>query len=294
MAILLNKDTKVLVQGITGKEGRFHTKLMLDYGTRIVAGVTPGKGGESVEGIPVFDTVEEAVEKTSASASIIFVPAHFAFEAAIEGIEAELELMVIITDGIPVLDMIKIMSCCSCRGKKTTIIGPNCPGIIIPGESKLGIMPGHIFTPGEVAVLSRSGTLTYEVVDQLTKAGIGQSVCIGVGGDPIVGSKFAELLPLLKADTATKAVVIIGEIGGEDEEEAAEVLKQLNLPATAFIAGKTAPPGKRMGHAGAIISGRKGTAEAKIRAFQKANIPVADSIPQLVDLTKEILNYNKN
>jgi succinyl-CoA synthetase alpha subunit len=287
MSILINNDTKVIVQGITGKEGQFHTRQMLDYGTKIVAGVTPHKGGSEVQGLPVFDTVEQAVLKTKAEASIIFVPALSCADAIFEAIDSGIKIIVCITEGIPVHDMVKVIR--MANYKNVTLIGPNSPGLISVGEAKLGIMPGNIFTPGPVALLSRSGTLTYQVVDELTKAGLGQTSCIGVGGDPLIGTPFIKLLPLLKKDKATKAVVIIGEIGGSDEEEAAAYLAEHKLPAVAFVAGRTAPEGKKMGHAGAIISGGKGTAEAKVEAFNRAKVPVATSTSDIITKLKKIL-----
>ncbi|NLG70068.1 MAG: succinate--CoA ligase subunit alpha, partial [Firmicutes bacterium] len=277
MAILVDRGTRLLVQGITGREGAFHTARMLEYGTQVVGGVTPGKGGSTVEGVPVFDTVQEARAATGANASIIFVPAGFAADAALEAIEAWLELVVIITDGIPVQDMLQVVARARQRG--TRLIGPNCPGLISPGEALVGILPGRVFTPGPVGLVSRSGTLTYEVVHLLSQAGIGQSTCVGVGGDPIVGTRFVDVLARFEEDPATRAVVLIGEIGGTDEEEAAAFIRErVTKPVVAFISGRTAPPGKRMGHAGAIISGRLGTPQSKVEALRAAHVPVADSI----------------
>lgn len=275
MAVLLTKKTRLLVQGVTGHQGRFHTRAMLDYGTRVVAGVTPGKGGAKVEGIPVFDGVEEAVARKKADASIVFVPAPHAKDAVIEAIEAGLKLIVVITERIPFHDALEFMP--YARTKGCTIIGPNGPGIISPGQSKAGIMPSHIFAPGDVGVVSRSGTLTYEIVNAMTQAGFGQSTCIGIGGDPIIGTNTLEALALFQKDRATRRIVVVGEIGGTAEEEAAEfVKKNVTKPAVAYVAGRTAPPGKRMGHAGAIIQAGKGTAESKVKAFEEAGVPVAE------------------
>jgi len=274
MSILVNKDTRLLVQGITGREGEFHTRRMLEYGTNIVGGVTPGKGGETVAGVPVFNTVRQAKEATAANASIIYVPAPFAADAILEAAEASIPLIVCITEGIPVLDMIKVYHKVKQLGVR--LIGPNCPGVISPEECKVGIMPGHIHKKGPVGVISRSGTLTYEVVWELTQRGYGQSTCVGIGGDPIIGTSFVDCLALFEADPETRAIVIIGEIGGTDEEEAAEFIKRhVTKPVVGFIAGETAPEGKRMGHAGAIISGGKGTAQAKVAALTAAGVIVA-------------------
>ncbi len=289
MAILVDNNTKVVVQGITGREGSFHTKQMLNYGTDLCAGVTPGKGGQEVERVPVFNTVKEAVEKTGANASCIFVPPAFAPDAIMEASSAGIRVVVCITEGIPVLDMIKVMRFIRDRG--TVLIGPNCPGIISPGKTKVGIMPGHIHKEGTIGVISRSGTLTYEVVDQLTKAGLGQSTCIGIGGDPIVGVSFIDMLERFKEDDQTEAVVLIGEIGGRAEEQAAEYIKRgYPKPVIAFIAGRTAPPGKRMGHAGAIISGGMGKAEDKIRALEDAGITVVKDLGAVGETVKEIIS----
>ncbi|MBN2489243.1 MAG: succinate--CoA ligase subunit alpha [Planctomycetes bacterium] len=276
MSILIDADTRVLVQGITGGEGTFHTRQMVAYGTRVVAGVTPGKGGRTHEGIPVFDTVDQAVERTGASAAVLFVPPAFAADAILEAIDAGVALVVTITEGIPALDMVRVKA--ALAGSKTRMIGPNCPGVITPGQCKIGIMPGDIHRPGAIGVVSRSGTLTYEAVSQLTALGLGQSTCIGIGGDPIPGTSFVDLLELFEADAGTEAVVLIGEIGGTAEEEAADYIRgHMTKPAAAFVAGQTAPPGKRMGHAGAIIAGGKGTAAEKIQALEAAGVAVARS-----------------
>ncbi|WP_456275512.1 succinate--CoA ligase subunit alpha [Bacillus sp. AK128] len=276
MSVFVNKDTKVIVQGITGSTAAFHTKQMLEYGTKIVGGVTPGKGGTEVEGVPVFNTVSEAVAKTGASVSVIYVPAAFAADAIMEGVDAELDLVICITEHIPVLDMTKVKR--YMEGKKTRLVGPNCPGVITPDECKIGIMPGYIHTKGHVGVVSRSGTLTYEAVHQLTQAGIGQSTAVGIGGDPVNGTNFIDVLKAFNEDEDTYAVIMIGEIGGTAEEEAAEWVKaNMTKPVVGFIGGRTAPPGKRMGHAGAIISGGKGTADEKIRVMNECGIQVADT-----------------
>ncbi|PID22617.1 succinate--CoA ligase subunit alpha [Sporosarcina sp. P3] len=276
MSIYVNKDTKVIVQGITGSTALFHTQQMLEYGTKIVAGVTPGKGGQTVEGVPVFDTVEEAVKETGATVSIIYVPAPFAADAIMEGVDAELEMTICITEHIPVLDMIKVKR--YMEGKNTRLIGPNCPGVITADETKIGIMPGYIHTKGHVGVVSRSGTLTYEAVHQLTQEGIGQTTAVGIGGDPVNGTNFIDVLKAFNEDPETYAVVMIGEIGGTAEEEAATWIKEnMTKPVVGFIGGQTAPEGKRMGHAGAIISGGKGTAADKIKALQAADVQVAET-----------------
>jgi succinyl-CoA synthetase alpha subunit len=276
MGVLVGKNTRVVVQGITGRDGRFHALQMKEYGTKVVAGVTPGKGGEAVDGIPVFNSVEEAVKKTRANASVIYVPSFAAADAIYEACDAGIEVIVCISEGIPTLDMVKIVA--YLKRSKARLIGPNCPGIITPGEAKVGIMPARIHAPGPVGVVSRSGTLTYEVVYHLSRRGIGQSTCMGIGGDPIIGTNFIDALTLFEADPKTKAVVLIGEIGGTDEEEAAKfVKKHVTKPVVAFVAGITAPPGKRMGHAGAIIAGGTGTAKEKIEAFRAAGIPVAET-----------------
>ena len=276
MAIWLKEDCRLVVQGITGKEGKFHALGCRDYGTQVVAGVTPGKGGETVEGIPVFDSVAEARKSTGANASMVFVPPPFAADAIMESADAGIELIVAITEGVPVNDMLKVKAFLADR--KVRLIGPNCPGIISPGKAKIGIMPGHIHRPGKVGVVSRSGTLTYEAVWQLTGLGLGQSTCIGIGGDPVNGTSFLDVLKAFAADPETEAIIMIGEIGGSAEEEAAEWVKaNLKKPVVGFIAGRTAPPGRRMGHAGAIVSGGKGTATAKMEAMRAAGIQVCDS-----------------
>ncbi|MBP3040394.1 succinate--CoA ligase subunit alpha [Bacillaceae bacterium Marseille-Q3522] len=276
MSVFINKDTKVIVQGITGSTAIFHTKQMLEYGTKIVAGVTPGKGGQEVEGVPVYDTVSEAKEATGANASVIYVPAPFAADAILEAVDAELDLVICITEHIPVLDMVKVKR--YMEGKKTRLIGPNCPGVIVPDECKIGIMPGYIHTKGHVGVVSRSGTLTYEAVHQLSQNGIGQTAAVGIGGDPVNGTNFIDVLKAFHEDPETYAVIMIGEIGGTAEEEAAKWVKEnMTKPVVGFIGGRTAPPGKRMGHAGAIISGGKGTADEKIRIMNKFGIKVAET-----------------
>lgn len=285
MGIIVGENTRALVQGITGAQGSFHTKLMLDYGTKIAAGVTPGKGGSEVYGVPVYDTVREAVRKHEVDASIIFVPARFALDATLEVLEEEIKTVVLITEHIPIKDSIRLMA--YAEEQKSTIIGPNTPGIITPEECKLGIMPAHIFSKGNVGVASRSGTLTYEVASELTRHGFGQSTCFGLGGDPIVGLSFVDALKLYKDDQHTQAVVLLGEIGGEAEERAARYISSTDYdkPVVAFIAGRTAPPGKRMGHAGAIVIGHSGTAQSKINALKAAKVQVAtkpSEIPRLL------------
>jgi succinyl-CoA synthetase alpha subunit len=276
MSILINKNTRVICQGITGKVGQFHTKGCKEYGTQMVGGVTPGKAGESVEGVPVFDTVADAVKQTGANATMIFVPPAFTADAILEAIDAGIKVVIAITEGVPVLDMVRVYDLL--KRSNSTLIGPNCPGVITPEECKIGIMPGYIHKKGPVGVMSRSGTLTYEAVWQLTSLGLGQSTCVGLGGDPIVGTSFIDLLKLYEADPATEAIMIMGEIGGTAEEEAAAYVKEhVTKPVAAFIAGRAAPPGKRMGHAGAIISGGKGTATEKVAALEAAGIVVAES-----------------
>lgn len=290
MSILVNKNTRLIVQGITGRDGGFHTSKMKAYGTNIVGGVSPGKGGQTVEGIPVFNTVEDAVKATQANTSIIFVPASVAADSILEAAEAGIELVIAITEGIPTLDMVKVMPYLKKRGTK--LIGPNCPGLITPDEALIGILPGNIFKKGNVGLISRSGTLTYEMVNQLTNNGIGQSTCVGIGGDPVAGLYFQELLQLYEDDPETDAVVLIGEIGGDAEEKAAEYIKNhLTKPVVAFIAGQSAPPGKRMGHAGAIISSGSGTAAEKIAAFEAAGVPVARKPEDIPMLIKRALQY---
>ena len=276
MSILVNKDSKIVVQGITGNEGMFHARQCIAYGTRVVAGVTPGKGGQKMDEVPVFNTVDAAVRGAGANVSLIFVPPPFAADAIMEAVDAGVDLVVCITEGIPTLDMLKVKA--FMKGKNSRLVGPNCPGVITPDEAKVGIMPGFIHKKGSIGVISRSGTLTYEAVKQLTERGLGQSTCIGIGGDPIIGSQFIDLLALFEKDPETEAVVMIGEIGGTAEEEAAEFVKQnMTKPVIGFIAGQTAPPGRRMGHAGAIIAGGKGTAAEKMAAMSAAGIHVVKS-----------------
>ncbi|MEM3090614.1 MAG: succinate--CoA ligase subunit alpha [Candidatus Bathyarchaeia archaeon] len=289
MGVIVGKDTKAIVQGITGAQGSFHTKLMLEYGTRIVAGVTPGRGGTKVHNVPVYDTVEEALEHHQADASIIFVPAPFAADAALEALENGIKTVVIITEHIPVKDAINVMA--YAKQVNATIIGPNTPGIITPGECKLGIMPAHIFKPGGIGMISRSGTLTYEIAAGLTKKQMGQSTCVGLGGDPIVGLNFIDVLKLFESDPYTEGIALIGEIGGNLEELTAEyiVKERYPKPVVAFIAGRSAPPGKRMGHAGAIIMGKAGTAESKMEAFRKAGVEVAEKPGDVAILLEKLI-----
>jgi len=289
MSILVDKKTRLVVQGITGREGTFHALACRDYGTTVVAGVTPGKGGSRHEGVPVFDTVREAVAKEGANTALIFVPPAFAADAILEAIDAAVPLVVCITEGIPTLDMVRVAR--FLRGSGTRLIGPNCPGIISPGKAKVGIMPGHIHKRGKVGVVSRSGTLTYEAVGQLTRLGLGQSTCVGIGGDPIIGTTFVDCLSLFEDDSATHAILMIGEIGGTAEEEAAAFVKRhVSKPVVGYIAGQTAPPGRRMGHAGAIISGGKGTAAEKVTALRRAGIAVVKSPAEMGAAVKKALN----
>ncbi|HSK30725.1 MAG TPA: succinate--CoA ligase subunit alpha [Candidatus Limnocylindria bacterium] len=288
MSILVNKDTRVLTQGMTGATGQFHTKACKEYGTQMVAGVTPGKGGTSLEGIPIFDTVERAVRDTGANATVIYVPPPYAADAILEAADAGIPLIICITEGVPVRDMVKVKRFLA--GRSSQLLGPNCPGAITPGECKIGIMPGHIHKPGTIGVVSRSGTLTYEAVDQLTRLGMGQSTCVGIGGDPVHGFEFVDVLAMFNNDAGTEAVVMIGEIGGSAEEEAAAWIKAtMKKPVVGFIAGQTAPPGKRMGHAGAIISGGKGTAREKIAAMKTAGIHMASSPATIGQTMQEAL-----
>jgi len=289
MSVLVDDDTRVVVQGITGGEGKFHAEQMIEYGTNVVAGAVPGKGGQEVHGVPVYDTVERAAEEEDADASVVFVPPAFAGDAIFEALDAPIDLAVAITEGVPQQDMAKVNKRLS--EVDTRLIGPNCPGIITPGEAKLGILPGNIFSSGNVGFVSRSGTLTYQVVDSLTERGIGQTTAIGIGGDPIIGTDFVDALELFEADEDTEAVVMCGEIGGEDEEQAAKYISEyMDTPVTGFIAGRTAPPGKRMGHAGAIVSGSgAGTAESKIDALNDAGVPVGDTPEQVADYVEDLL-----
>jgi succinyl-CoA synthetase alpha subunit len=287
MAILVGKDTRLVVTGITGREGSAHATQMLEYGTPLVAGVTPGRGGQKfLDKVPVFDSVAEAVEKEGVNTAIIFVPPPFAADSIVEGAAAGLELVICITEGVPVLDTARAVKYIK-EGGKTRLIGPNCPGVMTPDEAKVGIMPASIFRRGNIGVVSRSGTLTYEVVDLVTKAGLGVSTCVGIGGDPIIGTTFVDVLKMFEADPQTEAVLMIGEIGGTDEETAAAYIKaEMTKPVFGFISGRSAPPGKRMGHAGAIISGTMGTPQAKVAAFEDAGVPVADTLAEMVDMAK--------
>ena len=284
MSILVGKNTRLIVQGITGREGEFHTRQMIDYGTKVVGGTSPGKGGEWAAGVPVFDTVKEVVDATGANTSVIFVPARFAPDAILEAADSGIALVICITEGIPVLDMIKVRAYLDTK-PGVRLIGPNCPGLITPGEAKVGILPGHITRPGHVGIVARSGTLTYEVIYALTNHGMGQSSCVGIGGDPINGTNFIDVLQMFEEDPLTDQVVLIGEIGGSDEERAADfIAAKMSKPVTAFIAGQTAPPGKRMGHAGAIIEGGAGTAEGKIAALEAVGVRVAKHPEEIPDL----------
>ena len=288
MSILVNKQTRVLTQGITGATGQFHTKACKEYGTQMVSGVTPGKGGTSFEGIPIFNTVSGAVAGTAANATVIYVPPPFAADAIMEAAEAGIPLIICITEGVPVRDMIRVKR--YLEGRKSQLLGPNCPGVITPGECKIGIMPGHIHRPGTIGVVSRSGTLTYEAVDQLTRLGMGQSSCVGIGGDPVHGFEFVDVLDLFNRDSGTEAVVMIGEIGGDAEEKAAEFIKKnVKKPVISFIAGITAPPGRRMGHAGAIISGGKGTATEKMKVLEAAGVKVVKNPAEIGNAVKKAL-----
>lgn len=288
MSILVNKSTRIITQGITGTTGQFHTKACKEYGTQMVAGVTPGKGGQDFEGIPIFNTVAQAKKVTGANTSVIYVPPPFASDAIMEAFDAKLDLVVCITEGIPILDMVKVKK--YMQGKQTRLIGPNCPGIITPGECKIGIMPGHIHKKGNIGIVSRSGTLTYEAVDQVTRMGLGQSTCIGIGGDPVNGTNFIDCLELFEKDPDTKAIIMIGEIGGSAEEEVAVFIKKnVSKPVVGFIAGMTAPPGKRMGHAGAIISGGVGGAKEKIEILESCGVAMAKSPAEIGSVLKTVL-----
>lgn len=288
MSILIDENTRLLVQGITGSEGSFHARKCIEYGTKVVAGVTPGKGGSSFDTVPVFNSVEQAVKETGANVSMIFVPPAFAADAIMEAADAGIHLVVCITDGIPTLDMVTVLS--YLKGKPTRLIGPNCPGLISPGKCKVGLMPGDIHRPGNVGVVSRSGTLTYEAVAQLTEQNIGQSTCIGVGGDPLIGTTFVDVLRLFEKDAQTKLVVLIGEIGGTAEQEASEVIKnEMSKPVISFIAGSTAPPGRRMGHAGAIITGSSGTAKEKLAALNAAGVAIASSPAEIGIVARKVM-----
>jgi succinyl-CoA synthetase alpha subunit len=290
MSILIDENTCVIVQGITGRDGGFHTQQMIEYGTKVMGGVTPGKGGQTAQGVPVFNTMREAVKATGANASVIFVPARLnAADAILEAADAGIELVICISENVPTEDMIKVNAVLKARGK-TRLIGPNCPGLISPGKCKIGIIPGSIFTPGPVGLVSRSGTLTYEIADELTRAGMGQSSGVGIGGDPMIGTTFVDVLPLFEADPQTQVIVMVGEIGGSDEEQGAAYIKaHVTKPVVGFIGGRTAPPGKRMGHAGAIISGTSGTPQAKVAAMLDAGVPVADTTHDIPELVRQAL-----
>lgn len=288
MSILVSKDTRLLVQGITGKEGSFQTRRCIEYGTNVVAGVTPGRGGDTAEGVPVFDTVREAVSKTDANVALIFVPAPFSADAVLEAAYSEVPVIICITEGVPTLDMVRVRR--YLQGSPLKLIGPNCPGVITPGEARVGIMPGHVFSPGRVGVISRSGTLVYEAVDQLTSRGIGQSTCVGVGGDPVIGTTQVDALRMFNDDPGTDAVILIGEIGGLAEQQSAEfIAKEMRKPVIAFVGGASAPPGRRMGHAGAIIVGEAGTAVAKKAALKAAGATIVDSPADIGEVTAQVL-----
>ena len=292
MSILVKENTKVICQGITGKQGTFHTRQALAYGTKMMGGVTPGKGGEKMDGLPIFNRVSEAVKETGANASVIYVPAPYAADAIMEAGDAEVELIVCITEGIPVLDMVAAKGYLA--GKKSRLVGPNCPGVISPGKCKIGIMPGYIHKPGNIGLISRSGTLTYEAVDQLTRLGLGQSTCVGIGGDPIIGSSFVDILELFSVDPETEAVILIGEIGGEAEEEAADYIRtRFRKPVVAFIAGQNAPPGRRMGHAGAVVSGGRGSAKGKMEALRSAGAAVVENPAEMGLTMQRVLQKRK-
>lgn len=292
MSILVDENTKVICQGITGKQGMFHTRQAVAYGTKMVGGVTPGKGGEKMDGLPVFHTVSEAVKETGANASVIYVPAPYAADSIMEAADAGVELVVCITEGIPVLDMVAVKE--SLRGKKSRMLGPNCPGVITPAKCKIGIMPGYIYQPGAVGVISRSGTLTYEIADQLTRLGLGQSTCVGIGGDPIIGLSFVDVLKLFSQDPQTEAVLMVGEIGGTAEEEAADYIRDhFSKPVVAFIAGQNAPPGRRMGHAGAVITGGKGSARGKMDALRSAGATVVENPADMGLTMQRVLQERK-
>ncbi|MCW5939036.1 MAG: succinate--CoA ligase subunit alpha [Fimbriimonadaceae bacterium] len=289
MAVLVDRNTRLVVAGMTGREGSFHTQQMIDYGTQVVAGVTPGKGGTTHLGVPVFNTMREAVEATQADASVIFVPAPFAADSVLEAEAAGIRFVTLITEGVPILDSMKVVNRLRTNGR-TRLLGGNCAGIITPGQCKIGIMPGHIFAPGPVGMVSRSGTLTYEIVWELTRAGLGQTTCVGIGGDPVPGTRFIDVLRMFEEDPETKAVVMIGEIGGTDEETAAEYIKTMSKPVVGFISGRTAPPGKRMGHAGAIVSGNLGTAQSKVDAMLAAGATIADRTSEVPGLVSAALS----
>jgi succinyl-CoA synthetase alpha subunit len=295
MSVLIDENTRVLVQGITGRDGAFHTQQMIEYGTKVVGGVTPGKGGQVAQGVPVYNFMRDAVKETGANASVIFVPARLnAADCIVEAARAGIELVICISENVPNEDMIRVNAILKSLGT-ARLIGPNCPGLISPGKSKIGIIPGMIFTPGPVGLVSRSGTLTYEIADELTRAGIGQSSGVGIGGDPMIGTKFIDVLPLFEADPQTEVIVMVGEIGGSDEEEGAAYIRDhMTKPVVGFIGGRTAPPGKRMGHAGAIISGNTGTPEAKVKAFEDANVPVAETPHDIPGLVQQALTRIRN